>query len=403
MSTTILCGHLDPSGPNASALELARWLRRHDTGGVDTVGLWGGSWTPAFSAIAPTWVVNATDGAEPSHGLVPLDLGRAAGSAARPTLGIDRVVQGAARVVRIANLARSSDLLRAVALRRRLNASDGPVWLAGAGAARLLHYLPPCRHVVAHLGAHDPRLEETVADPDDLALLIGRPDHWVAGSEVAVQQLREAGVTARISVLPDLLLLDHDVATGTDVRSTYGIPDDAPLVMGYGEQDWWDVPDLFVQVAWELVHRRGAGVQLVWVGGGATESMLWPLRHDRAHAGLAGRLHVAPGGRPEPLLRQADIIAITGRSSLGGGQVRELTALGVPLARFVAGGEQPGLDGGCFLVPFLDDRAMADAILTLLRDHTVADAARASAQTVRARHRTDVIAPQLVSLLHGGQ
>ena len=387
---TILCGDLGPSPANASAIALGLWLGdapRHRP--VDVVTLWPGTWAGALAAAGPVWTVNNMAGPDltpPDH---ILDLAQHGDRPPTRPLPADMAARGLAGGLHRLGLTRAADVARGWALRRRLAAHDGPVWLAGAAGARLLHYLPPGRRVVAHQGAFDPPIDQVVDDAGDLAVLRRRVDAWVAGSALAEAAVRDAGITAPVTVVPDLV---HTRATVGDRAATRrrladgGIPADATLVASWGEFDWWDAPDLFVQVAWDVVRRGPADVHLLWIAGRATDRMLWPLRHDITHAGLTGRVHVtAPDVRPVDALAAADVVAVTRRGVVSPAQIREIETLGGPVVRFAQPDEPTGRAGGTSVVPFLDDRAMADEVLAVLADPALRTAVRATEVDLPAR------------------
>lgn len=404
---TILCGDLGPEASVASALALARWLHREQGGTkVDVIGLWGGPWRSAFEAVAEVHVVN-DDRAEHAF-------------ASRDSFDLDGVVQGddgrgtvkrlcpadaVPALLRDLKMQRLADGVKGALVRRRLGRGASPIWLAGASAARLLHYVPRSRPVVAHQSEFGPLpAEHTRLTNEDLAVLAARPDRWITGGDDAKSALGEWGVKAPVEVIPDLLLLDEEQPDCSAVRARlaveHGISPEAPLVASGGAIDWWEVPDSFVQVAWNLHRRPGyEDVRFLWLGEHSTQQMLWPLRHDIRHAGLEGIVHIADyQSAPSPLLTCADAVVLTRRGQWAPTDLRDLEAVATGVARWALPGESPGMQGATAIVSPLDDRAMADAVVRLL-GLSEDGSARRRARGTRQRHTARQVGPEILRIL----
>jgi hypothetical protein len=213
---------------------------------------------------------------------------------------------GLPRVAQRLGSQRTSSALRSVELRQRLRA-HGSVYLPDPAAAALLNWQRPHPGpIVAHLHECGEGLAGLAIE--DRKVLIERTDHWIVGSAERAEEAYAAGIPpARVHHHPDLLPLAGLTDAAVDLPRTirrellvsHGIPVGAGLAVGVGNVDWWQVPDAFIRVAWEAVRRSDAReIHFLWVANGASERMLWPLRHDIRHAGLEGRVHVETGRRP---------------------------------------------------------------------------------------------------------
>lgn len=342
----VLLGDLEPSDALASTLALLQWLRSTGERDARVLSVHGGTALPEVRGAAPTRVVY-----DPRGWTVP-------------------------RIAQRLHLPRLARLLRSMEL-RRLMRLRGPVYVADAAAAPLLHRLDPQAGPVVghHHASADPldRLAEV-----DRAVLVSRCDRWISGSPAKTEELVSAGVDVEaIDELPDLLALpevgsldENFIATCRGgIAQRCGIPIDAGLVVGVGTIDWWTVPDAFVRVAWEVVRRvEGREVHFLWVAHGASERMLWPLRHDIRHAGLEGRVHVKTGeGHPWQAVAASDVYVSTRLGETTPQGHRDAIVLGRPIVAF-ADPEQPDAlaphEGRT--VPHLDVDAMAEQILDLL-------------------------------------
>jgi glycosyltransferase involved in cell wall biosynthesis len=251
----------------------------------------------------------------------------------------------------------------------------GPVYVPDAAGAPLLHRLgPKAGPVVTHLHATSSGLDRL--DAVDRQVLESRTDRWIVGSDAMADEALGAGATAdRLVRLPDLLTLPGIGELDADFLATvrrelvdhHGIPVDAALAVGIGNVDWWTVPDAFVRIAWEATRRSSdRPLHFLWVADGASDRMLWPLRHDIRHAGLEDRVHIETGARrPWQLIAAGDVLV---SSRLGDHEPighREAALMGRPVLWF----DDPGAPDPLveptqgIAVAHLDIDAMADAIV----------------------------------------
>lgn len=343
----LLLGSLEPSEALSSTLTFLEWCAREPRpASVQVIALHPGAAAEQVRSLAPTVVVYDPLGWSPS------------------------------RIAQRLRLQRAASVLRGLEVTWRLRGDD-PVYVADPAGGRLLHRLSSGRaNVVAHLHATSDGLAHL--DDADGAILAERADHWIVGTDLQAEQLRAAGVDRPSTRLPDLLTLpgmddltEDIVATSRARLSTeHGIAAGARIVAGIGNVDWWSVPDAFVRVAWEVLRRPGTeDVHFLWDADGASDRMLWPLRHDIRHAGLEGRVHIDPGERrPWHHIAASDVLIST---RLGDHQPtghREAALMGRPVIWFADPDAADPLvapsEGTS--VPHLDVDAMADAVVASL-------------------------------------
>ena len=380
--TLVLLGSLEPSEALDSTVAFLRWVRdERPTRPVTAVAIFSGSEVDRLRAVADTTVVH-----DPTGWTLP----------------------------RLAQRLRSQQLARALRsadLRRRLRGRHA-VYVAEPTGSRLLQWLDPhAGPVVSHLHAGSVALAEL--DDVDRAALLDRTDVWIAGSDARVQELEAAGVDrSTVHELPDLLAYDVDGHPGDpsdpDVIATarqhwldrHDIPLDARVAVAVGHLDWWQTHDAFVRVAWELTHRPGPPIHLVWAPDGATERMLWPLRHDLHHAGLEHRVHIADRSLPSwQHLAAADVVVDSRLATHQPAGLREATAMGRPIVRF-ADAEAPMVAraDNVTWVDHLDARAMAVSIVDIVErsEHPPGHGANATTDT---RWHPPVGGPDILRLL----
>ncbi|MGN6692724.1 MAG: hypothetical protein ACTHN0_00975 [Aquihabitans sp.] len=348
-TTLVLLGSLEPSEPLSSTVAFLEWCRTApDAPDVEVLALHPGTAAEQVRALAPTTVVY-----DPHGWSLP-------------------------RIVQRVGLQRPAALLRAAELKRRLRV-DGPVYVPDPAGAGLLHRLgPKAGPVITHLHATSSGLDRL--PPADRDVLAARTDRWIVGSDAMAAEARATGTAdGDLVALPDLLTLpgigeldaDFLATVRSELADRHGIPTDAALAIGVGNVDWWTVPDAFVRVAWEATRRTSdRPLHFLWVADGATDRMLWPLRHDIRHAGLEDRVHIETGPRrPWHLIAAGDVLV---SSRLGGHEPighREAALMGRPVLWFDdPEAPEPLVEPGQgTAVAHLDVDAMAEAIVDAVR------------------------------------
>lgn len=340
----VLVTDLEEGPVNRAVLQILPWLRAEAVDDVRVLSVMDGGIRRRFAAVTPVTAANEYRPRRPSTLLREMCLGGVAEKA------------------------------RSVGLRRRLGA--GSVYLADVGAARLLHWVAPSARVVGHL-RRDDGARLAALDPEDRAVL-RRVDHWVvddeAGSEVSeVFGIDGAQTTRFRETVPLERLWPQALATTRAERrllleTEFGVPADTALVCSGGHIDFWHQTDVFLQFCWSVhLAHPDADAHFVWLAEDSTERMLWPLRHDIAHAGLDRWIHVVDRD-PPPLLEcvaAADVFVRTNRHEMELAVSAAMGTIGTPRVEFDSG---DGASEGRVTVPWMDVQAMRDMVLGILED-----------------------------------
>lgn len=164
-------------------------------------------------------------------------------------------------------------------------------------------------------------------------------------------------------------------ASRAKVREELDLPADARIVLGCGTIDLRKGVDLFAQLGRTFL-REAAPADLasktyfVWVGHPSDPDLLKWLRHDLETAGLADRV-LFPGSRPDmaPYFLAADLFALTSREDPCPFANLEAMESALAVVAFQDSGGAPEVLGeGGIVAPYLDVRAMAEAVRELLTD-----------------------------------
>jgi glycosyltransferase involved in cell wall biosynthesis len=180
---------------------------------------------------------------------------------------------------------------------------------------------------------------------------------------------------ASAPVIPQGLLQDsfgtgNRASARQRIRARLGIPLDSKIVLACGMRDLRKGADLFVEVARQVLDANGDEVHFLWVGdpppatGGSRAE--WT---DEPGLSVAGRLHwIDATSDPEEYFLAADIFVLTSRDDPFPCVVHEAMAAGLKIVVFEGSGGAPEqIAEGCGIpVPYLDTRAMAEAVLAFL-------------------------------------
>jgi hypothetical protein len=176
---------------------------------------------------------------------------------------------------------------RGARLRRWFRALDpGLIILNDGYGGRLLTAAPPGAVIAVRTNQDAVRAEFEPEPLADASLLISsralRPDDRQAAGWLTNPSLREMRLEKlRVTRAPG----SHD-------RESLGIPDDVPLIVGWGHLDWVDGPDMFVRALWYLEHRHGVVAHGVWFGPTDVADAVRPLEDEAARCGVSDRFHL---------------------------------------------------------------------------------------------------------------
>lgn len=180
------------------------------------------------------------------------------------------------------------------------------------------------------------------------------------------------------------------------IRAKHALPADARLVIGAGSGELRKGPDLFLQVAHNVLAKTSdLKTHFVWLGELEASLSAW-IRHDARTLGLEQNLHLA--GVQSDLTDYylgADIFLMTSREDPLPNVVIESMYAGLPVIAFAEGGGTPELleDGCGIVVPYLDTEAMATATRHLLDDpEATRNIGKLAAQRIETGfHRADYV------------
>lgn len=141
-------------------------------------------------------------------------------------------------------------------------------------------------------------------------------------------------------------------------RTSIGVPEGVPVVVGWGDDGWVDGSDLFVRTLWYLADRHGTEAHGVWIAPLDDATEVERLRGEAERCGLGERLHlVAPGSGAD--LRCGDVVHLPRRVPLEW----EIPATCAAADRtLVTSGEVPHAAPWIHEVPLLDLPAAAAAL-----------------------------------------
>ena len=231
-------------------------------------------------------------------------------------------------------LRRPAGWLRGRRLRHWLKQIEPTVVVLDDGLGeRVIRSLRPSPHVVVRVNEIPPddvgkeRPAATEADltivpagiPTQLAVVDGARS---IEQPLPVQRSRAAGGFARPGAV-------------AEVRRRHGLPEDALLVVGWGDDGWLDGPDLFVRVLWALEHRHGVTAHGAWFGLSADPDELDRLRREADRCGVGARFHQRPEDPIETRF-SGDAAFVPYRSATGLDDLLEVACTGSLVVAFEA-------------------------------------------------------------------
>ncbi len=144
----------------------------------------------------------------------------------------------------------------------------------------------------------------------------------------------------------------------TRVRAALGIPEEAQLVVGWGEDAWIDGTDLFLRTLWALGERHGVEPHALWLGLSSDRHEADRIRTEAARCGLADRFHLHP--LTEEVQRYAgDAVLLPTRVP---GEDTELILNALCVGQVVVATADDHLPDGTVPMPPLDVEAAGEAL-----------------------------------------
>lgn len=171
-------------------------------------------------------------------------------------------------------------------------------------------------------------------------------------------------------IVLDLPVVAHDPsaiayrssARRAEARRHLGIPDDHPLVVGWGDDGWLDGVDLFIRTLWAIEAKQGVQVEGVWLGRSVDQHEAGRFAAEAGRCGVGDRFHSRPDTGIEARLA-ADVALLPYRSPADGTAIRDAIASGLPVVTTPAVDLQHAL---VRVVDHLDVEAAAAAVVQAL-------------------------------------
>lgn len=182
------------------------------------------------------------------------------------------------------------------------------------------------------------------------------------------------------------------------------IPDNAKVVCASGTTDWRKGPDLFIQLASNVIKKYSVEpIHFIWVGGNVHGPEFLQLQHDIEKAGIIKETHFI-GSRSNPLDYYAacDIFTLMSREDPFPRVCLEAASLCKPIVCFnSAGGAPEFVENDCgFVVPYLDISTMADKVIYLLNKPSLREQMGERAiQKVKDNHNHNVVGHQILEVI----
>jgi glycosyltransferase involved in cell wall biosynthesis len=243
-------------------------------------------------------------------------------------------------------------------------------------------------------------------------LVKANTDHYIAASRavyrnlIANHGLHEDSVSVIYEWMEDDRLLADEEARSlrSRTRKELGIPDAAFVVGACGTIDWRKGPDLFVQLAREIVISSGGNdVYFLWIGAALESVEYKQLIHEVVTCGLDSRIHfLGTTATPLSYFSCFDVFALTSREDPFPLVCLEALSLGVPVICFEDAGGMPELlsDGCGSIVPYLDVPSMGREILELKANPgKLKRLGMRGAELIRSRHLMSKKGPEIRDLI----
>lgn len=278
---------------------------------------------------------------------------------------------------------------------------------ASPATLRALPFVARSSRVIAHVHELEFALRYQL-DESDRALLLGRPDCFVAASNAVAENLIERhGVsTDRVEVHHEFVEPVTPAAPGErrQALQDLGLPPDTFVVGASGMTEWRKGPDIFLRVAEELRRLTNRPLALLWVGGATAGPEWWPLDHEARHLGVDDLVSfLGPCADPGAWFRLFHVFALTSREDAFPLAALEAATAGVPLVTFDTGGMvEFAAHGGGVVVPYPDVKSFALELAALAADETRRRRLGATAAQHALQHHVPAFgARRLLHLIEG--
>ncbi len=213
-------------------------------------------------------------------------------------------------------------------------------------------------------------------ESDNLDYILNSTDLYLAAARETVDFL-----ISQKGLPKEKVVLAHPFVDTDNIRKLsqttpplLDFPKGTIVIGACGTTGWRKGTDLFVQFAKIVQTHTKLHIAFVWVGGSTTPDEISGLRYDVDKLGLSKQL-IFTGQVESPLkyFSQFDIFVLPSREDPFPLVMLEAASMGLPVVCFdKAGGatELVGDDAG-IVVPYLDVRAMADAVCKLVNDENL--------------------------------
>jgi len=259
--------------------------------------------------------------------------------------------------------------------------------------------------VITHVHEMSYWIERSGAD--NLQRVMGQTSRFIAASRAVRNNL-----TGKLKVPSELVDVVHEFIPNSDcivdkeggVRGKFGIPDDAFVIGGSGQESWRKGRDLFVQLA-ANVHRMlpTVDIHFLWVGYTGDADDQQQLIHDSTLAGVGKRVHwTGEVSDPERFFSEFDLFAMVSREDSFPLVCLEAALHEKPILCFADAGGIPELveeDAG-FVVPYLDLHTMARRVVELVENPALnAKLGKRARDKVLERHTVEQAGPMILDII----
>jgi glycosyltransferase involved in cell wall biosynthesis len=218
-------------------------------------------------------------------------------------------------------------------------------------------------HILAHIHEGETTLRGYVPD---FARYLSAIDRIVAPSCLVRDEL-----IACWKIAPDMLNVVYELSERVGPANSKSFPRETVTVGACGSVCWRKGYDLFLAVARYLArYAPDTPFRFVWVGKSDPQHLV-AVEHDLRRAGLSQICRfVGEKEDPSEAFREFDILLLPSREDPFPLVAIEAGAQGIPIVCFedATGTAEVLKNGGGAVVPYLDVRAMAEAVIELTAD-----------------------------------